>query len=170
MGLAISSVEEVWWVVAVAPSQVIVDPLLLTAPVNETEEPDVPDAGGGGGFAGGSKGGMGGACWLELAFWLGVWLAFWRWWLVISGRSRPWRMVLWRPLQIVQVCMSGQDLAKWPWVRQWKHRPLSFSFVALSFTPSDMSWEQDWVGWVFWQMPHLVVSVGGLCFSESLGR
>ena len=78
MGLAISSAEEVWWVVAVAPSQVMVDPLLLTAPVNETEEPDVPDAGGGGGFAGGIRGGMGGACWLELAFWLGFWLAFWR--------------------------------------------------------------------------------------------
>ena len=68
IGLAISSEEEVWWVVAVAPSQVTVDPLLLTVPENKTEEVDAPDAGGGGfadgggGFAEGSSGGMGGSC------------------------------------------------------------------------------------------------------------
>ena len=54
--------------VAVAPSQVTVDPLLLTVPENKMEEVDAPDAGGrgfadgGGGFAEGSSGGMGGSC------------------------------------------------------------------------------------------------------------
>ena len=60
MGLAISSVEEVWWVVAVAPSQVMVEPLLLTAPVNVTEDVDEPEMGGGR-FGGGNAGLMGGA-------------------------------------------------------------------------------------------------------------
>ena len=101
MGLAMSSVEEAWWVVAVAPSQVMVEPLLLTAPVKETEE---PEAGGRGGFAAGIRGGIGGARWpeLELAL-LAFWLGFWRWCRAISGRSRPWRMVLWWPLQMVHI-------------------------------------------------------------------
>ena len=49
--------------VAVAPSQVMVDPLLLTEPGKEIEELDV---GGGGGFAELISGGIGGARWPEL--------------------------------------------------------------------------------------------------------
>ena len=76
--------------VAVAPSQVMVEPLLLTAPEKETEE---PDAGGRGGFVAGIRGRIGGARWPELelvlGFWLVFWLAFWRWCRAMSGRSRP---------------------------------------------------------------------------------
>ena len=49
-----------------------------------------------------------------------------------GGYVLPWRRVLWYRLQVVQMMPSGQSLAPWSALKQWKHRCFCFRISTLS--------------------------------------